>query len=129
MRAYTESGYRSRNPPPQPSPARGEGARLTPSPTRGEGARLTPSPTRGEGARLTPSPTRGEGARFTPSPLVGEGWGGGSHQHQAPLLRHALRRRAPLAVSVLDPGPALEQPVAGGVAVLYRPLVPAAGGD
>src|SRR4051812_4238088 len=37
-----------------------------------------PSPTRGEGARLKTSSAREGGARFKPSPLVGEGWVGGA---------------------------------------------------
>jgi glycyl-tRNA synthetase beta subunit len=58
------------NPPPQPSPARGEGARTSQSsPARGEGVRTSQSsPARGEGAGTSQSsPTRGEGARTSQS--------------------------------------------------------------
>ena len=52
-------------PPPQPSPARGEGAR---------GERVGPA-VLGD----MPAPTLGErSGRPTPSPLAGEGWGGGT---------------------------------------------------
>ncbi len=68
-------------PPPQPSPA------------RGEGVVIPPSPFAGEEVVSAPSPLAGEGVIIASSPLAGEGWGGGCliPTSSEPLLLRALR--------------------------------------
>jgi hypothetical protein len=72
------AGRTTSNPPPQPSPTRGEGDRARPSLAKGE-----------VGDRHSPPE---EGAEIKPSPLVGEGWVGGVRTG-AGATSGGLRRR------------------------------------
>jgi DNA ligase 1 len=85
------------NPPPQPSPARGEGAERSParSPRQDPNVEAPAISPKSEPAATTLSPKAAATTLSVPSPRAGEGQGGGYREHGVQEAEHRLHNNPP----------------------------------